>query len=127
MDEEKQGGMLAKAEEETEGLRKKGTGRLGALGGKMRQSFRDVVGGLTSTERLIIIFAVGIVLGYGVKLAVRDTVTIGYDDYTLRSQERSYDLLEMEKRLSEAQMTEQTESSDGTSESAVAPTGSTCQ
>jgi hypothetical protein len=79
--------------------------------------------GLSATERLIIIFAIGIVIGYGVKLTVRDTLTIGYDDYTLKGSERSYDLLEMEKRQKE-----EVESASTSGEAAaVTDSGATCQ
>ena len=125
MEEEKREGTLAKAEEMAEGLRKEGIERMRAVGKTAQQSVRGFVSGLSKTERFVIIFAIGIVIGYGVKLAARDTVTIGYDDYTLRTSEQSYDLVEMEQRLAEEQMADEG-SESGEQGAAVVP-AATCQ
>ncbi len=93
------------------------------LQGYTRKSV-DFGKGLSRTERLAILFAIGIIAGYGVKLAARDAITIGYDDYTLKGSERAYDLLEMERRQKEAAVSDMEASGDDTS---VIDTGATCQ
>lgn len=69
-----------------------------------KSSVRSAGKRLSRNEKLAIILAVGIVVGYGAKLAFRDTVTMGYQDYTVRhSAGEPYDLLEMERELDRKQ------------------------
>lgn len=48
---------------------------------------------------LLTLFAVALFLGAGIKMLVRDTITIGYDDYTLSQDDTLVDLNILEKEL----------------------------
>lgn len=74
--------------------------------------------GLSRMERLVIILAIGIAIGYGLKRFATETITIGYQDYMLSETGSTYDLLAMQKRLAET-----TPETSGMTEE----TGATCQ
>lgn len=80
---------------------------------------KSAIGRLSMRERLVLIFAVGIALGFVVKNFANQNVTIGYDDYTVRNQGKAYDLIAMQKQLAEKALSGDTTSST--------PVGGSCQ
>ena len=69
-----------------------------------------------TTRDLFILFIVAFFFGAGIKVLVRDAVTIGYDDYTLPRQDTLVDLNILEKELIK----------QGTPKRAPVPSGDTC-
>jgi len=119
-----------KAEEEKEDVRKRFRRRVEEGRSWSRKTVRKVAAlgkGVTKTERMIVLFSVGIVLGYGAKLAVRETVTIGYADYTLKGSERAYDLVEMERRQKESAASETEAEPSLEEDTSEVGAGATCQ
>lgn len=68
-------------------------------------------------ERLFVIFAIGIVLGFGMKTIAHERLTIGYQDYTLSNQ-KAYDLIVLQKKVAEK---------SGQATFSGAATGGSCQ
>ncbi len=56
---------------------------------------------MTVKERLLVFFAIGAVIGFGAKAIASGSLTIGYQDYTLKTRRQPYDLNEIERRLAE--------------------------
>ncbi|MEI6650783.1 MAG: hypothetical protein WCL23_05130 [Candidatus Moraniibacteriota bacterium] len=81
---------------------------------------KSAIDRLSVKERLVIIFAIGIALGFAVKHSASQNVTIGYDDYTVKNQGKAYDLIAMQKKLAEKALS-------GESTAAQAPQGGVCQ
>lgn len=66
----------------------------------IRGSFIEMASKLSRTERFMIIFVFGIVIGFGMKTAANGHITIGYRDYTAQST-GTYDLIELQKKVAE--------------------------
>jgi hypothetical protein len=66
----------------------------------VRGYFSSLLGKLSRKEQLVIIFAIGLVIGFGVKVVSNEYVTIGYRDYTARNA-KAYDLIALQKKVSE--------------------------
>lgn len=60
-----------------------------------------LVAKLSPKERMVAIFVIGIVLGFGAKTLATSSVTIGYRDYTA-PKEGAYDLIALQKKVSES-------------------------
>lgn len=80
---------------------------------------------LSRNERLAIVLAIGIIIGYGVKLSLRDDVTIGYQDYTVPKEGATYDLILMQQQLAEQQAEDAM--SDTTTDAATVEDAGSCQ
>ncbi|NTW14504.1 MAG: hypothetical protein HGA31_05765 [Candidatus Moranbacteria bacterium] len=80
---------------------------------------KSAIGRLSMQERLVLIFAIGIALGFVVKNYANQNVTIGYDDYIVKNQGKAYDLIAMQKQLAEKALSGDTTSST--------PVGGSCQ
>ncbi|NTW45703.1 MAG: hypothetical protein HGB18_01450 [Candidatus Moranbacteria bacterium] len=84
----------------------------------------SVVTRMTLKERLIVLFVIGLAIGFGVKTIAGGIVTIGYQDYTLRPGAGAYDLNELQRRVSQ----KNAESAAlGGQEQEAAPEGGSCQ
>lgn len=57
-------------------------------------------GSFSPKERFLMIFALGMVLGFGVKTLAQESITIGYRDYSV-SKNEVYDLIALQKKVSE--------------------------
>lgn len=123
--------MKAKATEALSRYRKEAArllaeGKRSALSAK--DSARSAGKRLSRNEKLAIILAVGIVIGYGVKLTFRDDVTMGYQDYTVEySSGKPYDLLEMERELDRKQAEAAAAAMTGEAVEAIPEDGGSCQ
>ncbi|MBP9728316.1 MAG: hypothetical protein KBD27_02980 [Candidatus Moranbacteria bacterium] len=69
-----------------------------------------------TSQNVTIIFIMAFVVGIGAKTLVRDSITIGYDDYTLPEPDTVVDLNTLEKELIK----------NGTTEREPVPQGDTC-
>jgi len=100
--------VLERAPESTDALLKKAgvllrpvlTG-VRSLFVRMTSYVGSVFGRMTVRERMLVLFAFGAALGFGIKTIASGFLTIGYQDYTLKSVHRPYDLNEVERRLME--------------------------
>lgn len=81
------------AEAAKEGLRRRWV--------SVRKRYDSFVGNLSMRDRFVIIFAIGIIVGFGTKTMAASTVTIGYRDYTA-PREDAYDLIELQKKVAES-------------------------
>jgi len=70
-----------------------------------------------ASRHLLILFIVAFFLGFGIKSLIRDTVTIGYDDYTLPQPDTLVDLNTLEKELIK----------NGITQEKPVPRGDTCK
>ncbi len=66
----------------------------------IRESFTEMASKLSRTERFMLIFVFGIIIGFGMKTAANGQLTIGYRDYTAQSV-GTYDLIELQKKVAE--------------------------
>lgn len=66
----------------------------------IRKGYDAFVGKLSARDRLVILFVIGILVGFGAKTIAASTVTIGYRDYTA-PKEDAYDLIELQKKVAE--------------------------
>lgn len=64
-----------------------------------RQAFERLRQGGIGTSFWPFIFMVGLLAGIGMKYLAEDTLTIGYDDYTLSSSQTLYDLNDLQDRF----------------------------
>lgn len=60
----------------------------------------SILGKLSPRERLVLLFAIGIIIGFGMKTAANGSLTIGYRDYTARNA-NAYDLIALQKKVAE--------------------------
>ncbi|NTW29736.1 MAG: hypothetical protein HGA33_00475 [Candidatus Moranbacteria bacterium] len=90
---------------------------------KVQESVTSVVGRMTVKERLLVLFAVGIVFGFGIKTVASGFVTMGYQDYTLKEGGRAYDLNELERRVAKKNESQTSDQADAT----TVPEGGQCQ
>lgn len=66
----------------------------------IQESFTEMASKLSRTERFMLIFVFGIIIGFGMKTAANGQLTIGYRDYTAQSV-GTYDLIELQKKVAE--------------------------
>ncbi|HWQ60028.1 MAG TPA: hypothetical protein VN420_02665 [Candidatus Fimivivens sp.] len=83
---------------------------------------RSIVSRMTVKERLMILFAVGLVIGFGVKTVATGSVTIGYQDFALKTETKAYDLNEIQRRVAEKALGGSSESDEP-----VTPSGGSCR
>jgi hypothetical protein len=100
--------FLERAPESTDSFLKKAGALLRPVFAGIRSLFvrmtsyvGSVFGRMTVRERMLVLFAVGAALGFGIKTIASGFLTIGYQDYTLKSAREPYDLNEVERRLME--------------------------
>lgn len=67
----------------------------------VKKKYEAFIGGLSMRHRLLIIFAIGIIAGFGMKTLAASTITIGYRDYTA-GREGAYDLIALQKKVAES-------------------------
>lgn len=67
----------------------------------IRKKCDAFVGKLSPRDRLVILFAIGIIVGFGAKTIAASTITIGYRDYTA-PEDTAYDLLDLQKKVAAA-------------------------
>ncbi|MEI7749413.1 MAG: hypothetical protein WCJ25_00215 [Candidatus Moraniibacteriota bacterium] len=115
--------MIAKIREKAASIAEVALGRLKRSALSARTYVASVVGRMTVKERLLVLFAVGLVLGFGVKTAANGSVTIGYQDYTLKGKGATYDLNEVARRVAEKNAAIAT----GAEDPAATPSGGSCQ
>jgi len=84
---------------------------------------RSVTDRMTVKERLLVLFAVGLVIGFGVKAAANGSITIGYQDYSLKGKGKPYDLNEVQRRVA----AKAASVSAGEADPTTAPAGGSCQ
>lgn len=68
--------------------------------GADRPVFSRFLGSFSAKERLLLVFVLGIVLGFGAKTMATESITIGYRDYSVAKNE-AYDLMALQKKVSE--------------------------
>lgn len=90
--------------------------------GKACAYARSVVARMTVKERLLVLFAFGLVIGFGIKTAATGTITIGYLDYSLKTAVKPYDLNEIQRRVAEKSLSGAAET-----DQAVTPSGGSCR
>lgn len=66
----------------------------------VRKKYDTFVAKLSARDRLVILFAIAIIVGFGAKTIAASTITIGYRDYTA-PKEDAYDLIELQKKVAE--------------------------
>lgn len=93
--------MLAKLREKAAPLAATSLEKAKSGVGSVRRKACSMVGRLTVKERLLVLFAIGVVLGFGVKTTAGGYVTIGYQDYSLKGKRQAYDLNEVQRRVAE--------------------------
>ncbi len=84
---------------------------------------RSVTDRMTVKERLLVLFAVGVVIGFGVKAVSNGTLTIGYQDYALKGKSQAYDLNEIQRKVIEKNASVAAGAADPT----AVPEGGSCQ
>jgi hypothetical protein len=97
---------------------------------KMKTSIRSargfacsMVGRMTMKERLLVLFAFGVVLGFGVKTVAGGFMTIGYQDYSVKGKGGAYDLNLLQRKVAEKNASAASTQADTTE----APAGGQCQ
>jgi len=115
--------VIAKLREKVAPIAEVAVGRVKRSAGSARAYVVSVVGRMTMKERLLVLFAVGLVLGFGVKTAANGSVTIGYQDYTLKGKGGTYDLNEVARRVAEKNAAIAT----GAENPTATPSGGSCQ
>lgn len=53
---------------------------------------------LSPKERIVLIFVVGLIIGFGIKTAANGRFVIGYRDYTAKN-DKAYDLIQLQKEV----------------------------
>jgi hypothetical protein len=115
--------MLAKLREKACPIAKASLGRAKAGAASAHGYVRSVAGRMTVKERLLVLFAVGVVLGFGIKTTAGGFVTIGFQDYSVKGKGQAYDLNELERRVAEKSAVSSSEEVDPTTSVA----GGQCQ
>ena len=65
-----------------------------------RKKYDSFVAKISTRDRLVILFVIGAIVGFGAKTMAASTVTIGYRDYTA-PKEGAYDLIGLQKKVAE--------------------------
>lgn len=65
-----------------------------------KKKYDSFVAKLSTRDRFVIIFAIGIIVGFGAKTMAASTITIGYRDYAA-PKEGAYDLIGLQKKVAE--------------------------
>lgn len=115
--------LFAKLRERMAPLAEAAIRRIRSSAAKARVYVASVVGRMTVKERLLVLFAIGIVFGFGCKTVAGGFVTMGYQDYTLKASGRAYDLNELERRVAQKNESQGSDQTDAT----AMPEGGQCQ
>ncbi len=115
--------ILAKLRAKAEPIAQDSLGKVKASVCSARGYACSIVGRMTVKERLLVLFAVGVVLGFGVKTAAGGFITIGYQDYSVKGKGGAYDLNLLQRKVAEKNASMTSDQADA----AAVPAGGQCQ
>jgi hypothetical protein len=115
--------ILANLWEQATPLAEESLARLKQSTKSVRTYVCSIVGRMTVKERLLVLFAFGLVIGFGIKTTSSGSITIGYQDYTLKGSSGAYDLNAIERKVAEKNAA----TASGMVDPTATPSGGSCQ